>query len=158
MTKTLNCEVENNIIPVKLSDSYGDLQLPFYASAQAAGMDLLACIDEDVVIKPLKRVLIPTGLSIALPEGFEAQIRPRSGLAWKNGITLPNSPGTIDADYRGEISVILLNLGEEDFVVSRGMRIAQMVFAKYEICQFKVVETLDETERGDGGFGHSGVK
>lgn len=158
MTKTLNCEVENNIIPVKLSDAYGDLKLPFYASAQAAGMDLLACIDDDVVIKPLKRALIPTGLSIALPEGFEAQIRPRSGLAWKNGITLPNSPGTIDADYRGEISVILLNLGEEDFVVTRGMRIAQMVFARYEICQFKVVETLDDTERGDGGFGHSGVK
>lgn len=158
MTKILNCEIENNIIPVKLSDAYGDLKLPFYASKLAAGMDLLACIDEDVVIKPLKRALIPTGLSIALPEGFEAQIRPRSGLAWKNGITLPNSPGTIDADYRGEISVILLNLGEEDFVVSRGMRIAQMVFARYEICQFKVVESLDETERGDGGFGHSGVK
>ncbi len=158
MTKTLNCKVENKIIPVKLADSYAELPLPFYASEQAAGMDLLACIDEDVVIKPLKRALIPTGLSIALPDGFEAQIRPRSGLAWKNGITIPNSPGTIDADYRGEISVILLNLGEEDFVVSRGMRIAQMVFARYEICQFEVVEILDDTERGDGGFGHSGVK
>lgn len=120
-------------------------------------MDLRANVDEPVVIKPMGRVLVPTGLYMALPEGYEAQVRPRSGLALKYGVTVLNSPGTIDADYRGEIGVILVNLGHEDFVVRDGERIAQMVIARYEQAGFVGVETLDKTERGEGGFGHSGV-
>lgn len=132
--------------------------LPSYATELSAGMDLRANIQEDIVLKPLQRVLVPTGLFISLPHGFEAQIRPRSGLALKSGITLLNTPGTIDADYRGEIGVILVNLSDKDFVVKDGERIAQMVIARYENIQWNEVGELDETERGAGGFGHSGVK
>lgn len=132
--------------------------LPEYATVQSAGMDLRASISEPVVLKPMERRLIPTGLSIALSDGYEAQVRPRSGLALKKGITVLNAPGTIDADYRGEIGVILINLGSEDFVIKSGDRIAQLVIARYERCEFEEVDALDETERGDGGYGHSGVK
>ena len=132
--------------------------LPAYATGLSAGMDLRANITESIVLKPLQRCLVPTGLSIALPEGYEAQVRPRSGLALKKGITVLNSPGTIDADYRGEIGVILVNLSDTDFVIEDGERIAQMVVARYEQVEWEVVETLSETERGEGGFGHSGRK
>lgn len=133
-------------------------QLPQYSTACSAGMDLRANIDSPIVLRPFQRALVPTGLFISLPEGYEAQVRPRSGLAFKHGITVLNTPGTIDADYRGEIGVILVNLGQEDFVVNDGERIAQMVVARYEQVELLAVETLDETERGAGGFGHSGVK
>lgn len=132
--------------------------LPSYATELSAGMDLRANIFEDIVLKPLQRVLVPTGLYISLPQGFEAQIRPRSGLALKSGITLLNTPGTIDADYRGEIGVIMVNLSDKDFVIKDGERIAQMVIARYESVQWSEVSELDATERGEGGFGHSGVK
>ena len=132
-------------------------QLPEYATAQSAGVDLTANLDEPIVMKPMERRLIPTGLFISLPVGFEAQVRPRSGLAIKKGITVLNTPGTIDADYRGEIGVILINLSQEDFTVNDGERIAQMVIARHEQAEWIQVETLDETERGAGGFGHSGV-
>lgn len=131
--------------------------LPTYATPLSAGMDLRASIDTPVTIEPLGRALIPTGLSIALPAGYEAQVRPRSGLALKKGIGVLNSPGTIDADYRGEIGVILVNLSSEPFVVSDGDRIAQMVIARHETIQWCPVEALPETERGKGGFGHTGV-
>ncbi len=131
--------------------------LPQYATPLSAGMDLRANLDAPVTLKPLQRCLIPTGLYIALPDGYEAQIRPRSGLALKKGITLLNTPGTIDADYRGEIGVILVNLSPEDFVVEDGERIAQMVIARYEKAEWTEVEILDETERGAGGFGHTGT-
>ena len=120
-------------------------------------MDLRANLAEPVVLKPLERRLIPTGLHIALPAGYEAQVRPRSGLALKKGITVLNSPGTIDADYRGEIGVLLINLSQEDFIVNDGERIAQMVIARHEQGEFEIVETLDETERGEGGYGHTGT-
>lgn len=132
--------------------------LPEYATPQSAGMDLRANIDAPIVLLPFERVLVPTGLHIALPEGYEAQIRPRSGLALKKGITVLNAPGTIDADYRGEIGVILINLSDKDFVIEDGERIAQMVIAKHERAEFLPVEVLDETERGEGGYGHTGVK
>ncbi|MDE8347912.1 MAG: dUTP diphosphatase [Acidocella sp.] len=133
-----------------------DLELPSYATAGAAGMDLLAAVAKPVIIPPLGRVLIPTGLSIALPPGFELQIRPRSGLALKYGITLPNTPGTIDEDYRGEIQVIVMNASEERFIVTRGMRIAQAVLAPVVRAVWVEVESLDETARGAGGFGSTG--
>ena len=136
----------------------GHQQLPAYATPQSAGMDLRANIDEPITLRPLERRLIPTGLHIALPEGYEAQVRPRSGLALKHGLTVLNTPGTIDADYRGEIGVVLVNLSQEDFVINDGERIAQMVIAKHEQPVLVEVDTLDETERGAGGFGHSGVK
>ncbi|MFQ7114622.1 dUTP diphosphatase [Hallella bergensis] len=136
----------------------GHQPLPAYATAQSAGMDLRASLDESVVLKPMERRLISTGLHIALPEGFEAQVRPRSGLALKRGITVLNSPGTIDADYRGEVMVLLVNFSQEDFTVNDGERIAQMVIARYEQAEMEVVEVLDETERGTGGYGHTGVK
>lgn len=132
--------------------------LPQYATPQSAGMDLRANIDEPITLAPLERKLVPTGLFMALPAGYEAQVRPRSGLALKKGVTVLNTPGTIDADYRGEIGVILINLSSEPFVVEDGERIAQMVIAKHEQPELVVVESLDETERGAGGFGHSGVK
>ena len=132
-------------------------QLPAYATLQSAGMDLRANLEEPVTLNPLERKLIPTGLFMALPDGYEAQVRPRSGLALKKGITVLNSPGTIDADYRGEIGVILVNLSNQDFVVEDGERIAQMVIARYEQAEWELVESLDETERGAGGFGHTGV-
>lgn len=135
----------------------GNQPLPKYETKNSAGMDLRANITEGVVIRPLDRALIPTGLHIALPEGYEAQIRPRSGLALKKGITCLNTPGTIDSDYRGEIGVILANISNEDFVVNPGDRIAQMVINKVEHAEFELVESLDETERGEGGFGHTGV-
>lgn len=136
----------------------GHQPLPAYATPQSAGMDLRANIDEPITLKPMERRLIPTGLHIALPAGYEAQVRPRSGLALKKGITVLNSPGTIDADYRGEICVLLINLSQEDFIVNDGERVAQMVIAKHEQGDFIEVETLDETERGEGGYGHTGVK
>ncbi len=130
--------------------------LPEYATPYSAGMDLRANITESVILKPLERKLIPTGLFIELPKGYEAQIRPRSGLAFKHGLTVLNSPGTIDADYRGEICVILVNLSNEDFVINDGERICQMVIASHEQVNWVKVETLDDTERGAGGFGHTG--
>ena len=136
----------------------GNQPLPAYATPQSAGMDLRANIDEPIELKPLSRALIPTGLYIALAEGYEAQVRPRSGLALKKGITCLNTPGTIDADYRGEVGVILINLSAETFVVEPGERIAQMIIGKFEQAEFIEVETLDETERGEGGFGHTGTK
>ena len=133
------------------------LNLPNYATELSAGVDLEAAVEAPVTLKPGERQLIPTGLAIALPEGYEAQIRPRSGLALKNGVTVLNSPGTIDADYRGEIKVILANLGSEPFTVERGMRVAQMVVAAYARVSWNVVDKLDETARGMGGFGSTGV-
>jgi len=133
-------------------------QLPKYETSLSAGVDLRANLDAPIVLKPLERALIKTGLFIALPEGFEAQVRPRSGLAFKNGITVLNSPGTIDADYRGEIGVILVNLSNIDFTVNDGERIAQLIVAKHEQADFFEVEELTETNRGAGGFGSTGVK
>ena len=132
--------------------------LPAYATEGSAGMDLRANIGEPIVLRPMERRLIPTGIYIALPMGYEAQVRPRSGLALKHGISVCNTPGTVDCDYRNEIGVILINLGQEDFVVNDGERIAQMVIAKYERAEWEPVEELDETERGLGGYGHTGVK
>lgn len=133
-------------------------KVPTYATEQSAGVDLRACIDGKIIIKPLDRRLIPTGVRIALPEGYEAQIRPRSGMALKQGITVLNTPGTIDADYRGEIGVILINLSDKDVIIEDCERIAQMVIKRYEKAEFVEVETLDDTERGNGGFGHTGTK
>lgn len=132
--------------------------LPAYATGQSAGMDLRANLDQPVRLAPMQRCLIPTGLYIALSAGFEAQVRPRSGLAIKKGITVLNSPGTIDADYRGEICVILVNLSAEEFVIEDGERIAQLVIARHEQAAWQPVEVLDETKRGAGGFGHTGKK
>lgn len=132
--------------------------LPTFATDMSAGVDLRANIDEDIVLRPLQRVLVPTGLYLSLPEGYEAQVRPRSGLALKHGITLLNTPGTIDADYRGEVGVIMVNLSDTDFVIRDGERIAQMVVARHEKFDWQLVDSLDVTERGDGGFGHSGLK
>lgn len=134
-----------------------DLPFPAYETHNSAGMDLRAAVNEDVILKKGERKLIQTGFAIALPSGYEAQIRPRSGLALKNGITVVNTPGTIDADYRGEVMIILANLGSEDFVISRGMRIAQMIVAPCIQVTMEEVEELDETERGAGGFGSTGV-
>ena len=136
----------------------GHQQLPAYATSQSAGMDLRANLDAPITLHPMERRLIPTGLHIALPEGYEAQVRPRSGLALKHGLTVLNTPGTIDADYRGEIGVVLINLSQENFVINDGERIAQMVIARHEQGDFVIVEELDETERGEGGYGHTGVK
>ncbi len=133
-------------------------ELPAYSTQMSAGMDLRASLQEPVVLKPLERKLIPTGLFIQLPKGFEAQIRPRSGLALKKGITVLNTPGTIDADYRGEIGVILINLSQEEFVIENGERICQMVVAEHSTVQWELVEELEETTRGAGGFGHTGKK
>ena len=136
----------------------GHHPLPQYATEQSAGLDLRANLDSPVELKPLERKLIPTGLYMALPKGYEAQVRPRSGLAIKKGITVLNSPGTIDADYRGEICVILINLSDQPFLINDGERIAQMVIARHEQAEWEQVDVLDMTERGAGGFGHSGVK
>ena len=132
--------------------------LPQYATPLSAGMDLRANIDEPVTLKPLERKLIPTGLYIALPEGYEAQVRPRSGLALKHGITVRNTPGTIDADYRGQVMVLLVNLSDQDFTVEDGERIAQMVVARHEQAKWTETDELDKTLRGEGGYGHTGVK
>lgn len=136
----------------------GHQPLPEYATPQSAGMDLRANIEAPITLKPMERRLIPTGLYIALPVGYEAQIRPRSGLALKHGITVLNTPGTIDADYRGELMVLLVNFSDSDFIINDGERIAQMVIARHEQGIFEVVEALDDTERGTGGYGHTGVK
>jgi len=135
------------------------LKLPEYETANSAGMDLMAALpaNEETILKVGQRLLIPAGFAMALAEGFEAQVRPRSGLAWKNGVTVLNSPGTIDADYRGEVKVILINHGDEDFVISRGMRIAQMVIAPVTQISWNICDTLDETSRGEGGFGSTGT-
>ena len=135
-----------------------DLALPDYATADSAGADLMAAVGEDLVLEPGKRTIVPTGIAIALPPGYEAQVRPRSGLAIKHGITGLNSPGTIDADYRGEVGVILINHGDEPFVIERGMRIAQLVLAPVIRADWAEVETLDETDRGAGGFGSTGTE
>lgn len=133
------------------------LPLPEYATQHSAGVDLMAAIGQDMLLRPMQRALVPTGIAMALPDGYEAQIRPRSGLAFKHGISLVNTPGTIDADYRGEVKVLLINLGQEDFTVTPGMRIAQMVVAPYTRVAFQPVESLDETARGAGGFGSTGT-
>lgn len=136
----------------------GAQPLPTYTTTQSAGMDLRANIDSPITLKPMERRLVPTGLYISLPQGYEAQVRPRSGLALKHGITVLNTPGTIDADYRGEIMVLLINFSTEDFIINNGERIAQMVIARHEQATFIEVDILDETERGAGGYGHTGVK
>jgi dUTP pyrophosphatase len=147
----------DRVIPVRLlREGAGDL-LPAYQTEGAAGMDLRADIDEEIVLPPMGRAMIPTGISVALPAGVEAQVRPRSGLAARHGVTCLNSPGTIDSDYRGEILVILINLGNEPFSVRRGDRIAQLVFATALRASLRVVDDLDVTRRGEGGFGHTGV-
>ena len=145
------------ILKIKKLANYQDLPLPKYETKGSAGMDLVACIDENIVIKQNEIKLIKTGIAIALEHGYEAQIRPRSGLALKNGISVLNTPGTIDSDYRGEICVILINHSANDFIVSRGMRIAQMVISQYQQANINVVEELDETQRSTGGFGSTGV-
>ncbi len=152
--------LSRSIVPVEITTlPHGEnLGLPAYATAQSAGMDLCAAISNDMVVQPGQRVLVPTGLSIALPDGYEAQVRPRSGLALKNGITVLNSPGTIDADYRGEVQVILANLGTEPFTITRGMRIAQMVVATYARVEWQEMPELSKTARGSGGFGSTGTK
>lgn len=132
--------------------------LPQYSTPQSAGVDLRANLDEPIVLGSLERAMVPTGLYLQIPAGYEAQVRPRSGLAAKKGITVLNSPGTVDADYRGEVKVILVNLSSQEFVIEPGERIAQMVFAAHEQVEWNSVEVLDETERGEGGFGHTGVK
>ena len=139
---------------VKVRD---DAVLPVYQTAGAAGADLHACIDEPIVLQPLERRVIPTGLAMSIPEGYEVQIRARSGMSIKHGITMVNGIGTIDADYRGEVGALVINLGQEAFTIEPGMRIAQMVVAKYEVTGWNVVESLDETERGTGGYGSSGA-
>ena len=146
-----------NMVKIKVVNT-GHQPLPAYATQQSAGLDLRANLDESIVLRPMERRLVPTGLRIALPEGYEAQVRPRSGLALKHGITVLNTPGTIDADYRGEVMVLLINFSQEDFIINDGERIAQLVVARYEQADFLSVEELDETERGAGGYGHTGVK
>lgn len=156
----LRKQQNNNRLPINLNilAHAKDLPPPSYATDQSAGMDLSAAIDGKIDVKPGERTLVPTGLAIALPAGFEAQIRPRSGLAAKNGVTVLNTPGTIDADYRGEIKVILINLGQETFTIERGMRIAQMIIARHEQAEWNIVDNLDETARGSGGFGSTGTR
>jgi dUTP pyrophosphatase len=145
-----------NIAIVKIPGA-GDLPLPRYATAQAAGMDLHAAVAGPITIKPLERMLVPTGIAVAIPEGYEGQVRPRSGLAARHGLTMLNSPGTIDADYRGEISVVLINLGSEPFTFNRGERIGQLIVSPVSRVEWVPVESLDETLRGPGGFGHTGT-
>jgi len=145
------------MMKVKIVNS-SPYEVPFYATEQSAGMDLKASLDAPIILKPLERALVPTGLRIALPDGFQAEIRPRSGLAAKHGITVLNTPGTIDADYRGEIKVILVNLSDTPFEIVPGERIAQMVIMRYERVEWEPCESLDETSRGEGGFGSTGRK
>lgn len=153
----MTTEVKNNQLKVKVINK-SKHELPAYSTPQSAGMDLRANIDESLTLHPMERKLITTGIYMALPIGYEAQIRPRSGLALKHGITVLNTPGTVDADYRGEVMVLLVNLSQEDFIVNDGERIAQIVIAKHEQADFVEVTELDETDRGDGGYGHTGVK
>jgi dUTP pyrophosphatase len=149
--------IKDALIPVVVLPHAKELDLPAYATPHAAGMDLCAAVSQDMILQPGERKLVPTGLSIALPEGLEAQIRPRSGLALKNGLSVLNSPGTIDADYRGEIQIILANLGNEAFTITRGMRIAQMVIASYVKASWQETQTLPDSQRGSGGFGSTGT-
>lgn len=144
-------------VKIKKVGNEGEIILPRYMTSHSAGMDICADIKGEITLQPMERRLVPTGIAIALPDGFEAQIRPRSGLAIKHGITLLNSPGTIDADYRGEISVIMINLGDKPFNIKRGDRIGQMVINKIYHASWNTVEELEETERGAGGFGHTGL-
>lgn len=148
----------NQKIQIKIWDHAKDLPLPAYATEQSAGMDIVAAIDTPIILNAGDFAMVPTGISIALPAGYECQVRPRSGLAAKNGVTVLNSPGTVDADYRGEIKAILINHGKNPFTIERGMRIAQMVIAKYEHIAWDVCTELDETSRGAGGFGSTGTK
>jgi len=150
--------MQNTIVQIQKLPHGEGLELPFYATEQAAGADLRAAVDEDVILQPGEHKLIKTGFAMALAEGFEAQIRPRSGLAYKHGITVLNSPGTIDADYRGEVGVILINHGKDPFVITRGERIAQMIVAPFVQATFTEVNELSDTVRGEGGFGSSGRK
>lgn len=145
------------MVKVKVVNT-GCQPLPAYATSQSAGMDLRANIESPITLRPMERCLVPTGLRIELPQGYEAQVRPRSGLALKHGITVLNSPGTIDSDYRGELKVLLVNLSNQDFVVNAGERVAQMIIARHETVAWEEVDVLDETERGEGGYGHTGVK
>lgn len=146
-----------NINIIKL-DGYQDFPLPQYATLHSAGVDLIAATNKDLLIKPVERILVPTGIAISIPEGFEGQVRPRSGLAIKNGITVINAPGTIDSDYRGEIKVPIINLGDKDFIIESGMRIAQLIIARYERIEWDLVDQLPQNStRGDGGFGSTGV-
>lgn len=145
------------MVKVKVVNT-GCQPLPAYATSQSAGMDLRANIELPITLRPMERCLVPTGLRIELPQGYEAQVRPRSGLALKHGITVLNSPGTIDSDYRGELKVLLVNLSNQDFVVNAGERVAQMIIARHETVAWEEVDVLDETERGEGGYGHTGVK
>jgi dUTP pyrophosphatase len=145
-------------VTIKTFSYAEDLPLPSYATIHSAGMDLLAAIAEPKVLKPMERYLCPTGIAIALPEGFEAEIRSRSGLAYKNGVVVVNSPGTIDPDYRGEVFVALINLGQEEFIIERGMRIAQMIIGEFSQVNWNLVSELDETIRGSGSFGSTGTK
>ncbi|MDR2794701.1 MAG: dUTP diphosphatase [Holosporaceae bacterium] len=145
-------------VPIKILENGNGLAIPAYATEESAGLDLRAAIDTDTIVKPGTRVLVPTGIAVALPLGFEAQIRPRSGLAHKYGITVMNSPGTVDSDYRGELKVLLINLGEKDFTVERGMRIAQLVVHKCEHVSLQVVDSLDETIRSENGYGSTGIR
>lgn len=142
----------------RLSDKFNDIPLPSYSTEGSSGMDLRAAVDDKIIIKPLETVLIPTNLAVEIPEGYEGQVRPRSGLAAKNFVTILNTPGTIDSDYRGEIKVILTNFGKEDFIVNRGDRIAQLVITKVEKANIVEVQELNSTERNEGGFGHTGIK
>lgn len=153
----IEAHVLQPVMQIKQLPHGADLALPHYATEQSAGMDLLAAIDADITLAPGERKLVPAGISIALPPHFEAQVRPRSGLALKHGITVLNSPGTIDADYRGEVCVILINHGQEPFTITRGMRIAQMIIASVKQPSMIPVETLSETLRGEGGFGSTGT-
>lgn len=151
-------QIKKNVFNIKRFENSKGLPLPSYATPLSAGMDLCAAIPKNkpVILKPSSRVLIPSGFGIALPEGYEAQIRPRSGIAWKYGLTVVNTPGTIDADYRGEIKIMLINLGDDDFKIERGMRIAQCVIAPYMSISWNLCKSLDDTDRGDGGFGSTG--
>jgi len=142
---------------IEITKTKSEAIIPQYQTAGAAGADVHACLDEPVTLQPMERRLIPTGLAVAIPRGYEAQIRARSGLSIKHGITMVNGVGTIDADYRGEFGVLVVNLGQEAFTIEHGMRIAQMVVAKHEVAEWQEVENLDETERGEGGYGSTGV-
>jgi dUTP pyrophosphatase len=144
-------------IPVQILPHGRGLALPAAATADAAGMDLRAAVEDPLVLEPLDRALVPTGLRMAIPRGYEGQVRPRSGLAWKHGLTVANAPGTIDADYRGELKVILVNLGREPFTITRGMRVAQLVIAPVTLAALAPVEDLDRTDRASGGFGSTGT-
>lgn len=165
-TEDINIKISNsldnisqlNFSPTVAIKNTSTNSMPDYASAGAAGMDLRAFLSESIILKPLSRVLIPTGLYMQLPEGFEAQIRPRSGLAFKNGITVLNAPGTIDSDYLGEIGIVLINLSDESFTINNGDRIAQMVIAPYSKVLIKSTDVFIDTVRGEGGFGHTGIK